>query len=133
MRHLAILLLPLTLLAAGCGDNNANTTTPTAHAVQTFNGTLQPAGTDMYTFTTSITGVITVTLTNAGPPAGLTLGMGIGTPNGSVCTLIQSQQVQAANIAQISVTADPGTFCVTVFDLGTLTAPVPYTVVVSHF
>jgi hypothetical protein len=133
MRHLAIALLPLALFAAGCSSSDSTPSTPTAHAVQTFNGTLQPLGTDMYSFTTTITGVVTVTLTNAGPPAGLTLGLGIGTPNGSACTLIQSQQVQPANIAQISGTADPGSFCVTVFDPGTLTAPANYTVVVSHF
>jgi hypothetical protein len=132
MRYFALLLLPLTLLAAGCGSASTSTA-PSVHAVQTFNGTLQPLGTDMYNFTTAITGIVTVTLTNASPPAAVTLGLGIGTPSGGACALIQTLPAQAANVAQFSGTADPGSYCVTVFDLGTLTAPVNYTVVVSHF
>ena len=133
MRHIAFALLPLALLAAGCGSSASAPTASTGHTVQTFTGTLQPAATDSYTFTTGISGEITVTLTSAGPAPGITLGMGIGTPNGSACTLIQAQQVQPANIAQIAGSADPATYCVSVYDLGTLTAPVNYTVVVSHF
>jgi hypothetical protein len=133
MRHLAFVLLPLAVLATACGDNTSTPTTPSTHTVQTFTGTLQPLGTDVYTFATTISGEITVTLTNAGLPAGVSLGMGVGTPNGSACTLIKAQPVQPANIAQVTGSADPGSFCVAVYDLGTLTAPVDYTVVVSHF
>jgi hypothetical protein len=132
---MTFVLLPLTLLAAGCGSSSSTTTTPTAsgHTVQTFNGTLQPQGSDTYDFTTGISGEVTVTLTNAGPPSNIALGLGVGTPNGAACTLIQAQSVTAANIAQIAAPADPGSYCISVFDTGTLTAPVNYTVVISHF
>jgi len=133
MRKLAFVLLPLALLAAGCADNGSTSTAPSTHTVQTFTGTLQPLATDVYPFSTTISGEITVTLTNAGPPDAVSLGVGIGTPNGSACTLIKAQAVQPANIAQITGSADPGSYCVSVYDLGTLTAPVNYTVVVSHF
>ncbi len=136
MRTMTFVLLPLALLAAGCGSSNsATTTTPTTsgHTVQTFNGTLQPSGSDTYNFTTGLSGEITVTLTNAGPPTNVTLGLGVGTPNGSACTLILAQSVTAANIAQIASPADPGSYCISVFDTGSLTAPVNYTVVLSHF
>lgn len=134
MRYLSFVLLPLALLAGGCGSSNSTPTTPTSgHAVETFNGTLQPLGTNVHDFTIGITGEVTVTLTSAGPPPNITLGVGIGTPNGAVCSLIQAQSVSAANIAQITGQADPGSYCISVYDTGTLTAPVNYTVVVSHF
>ncbi|HWF87151.1 MAG TPA: hypothetical protein VG222_19975 [Vicinamibacterales bacterium] len=131
---MTFVLLPLALLAAGCGSSNSTTTpTTSGHTVQTFNGTLQPSGSDTYDFTTGISGEVTVTLTNAGPPSNVTLGLGVGTPNGSACTLILAQSVTAANIAQIASSADPGSYCISVFDAGSLTAPVNYTVVLSHF
>jgi len=133
MRYVSFVLLPLALLVGGCGSSASSTTPSSTHAVETFTGTLQPLGTDVHDFTQGISGEVTITLTSAGPQAGISLGMGFGLPNGAACTLQVAQIVSPANIAQITGSTDPGAYCVSVYDTGTLTAPASYTVVVSHF
>ena len=142
-RYLAAVSL-LSLITAGCtfgggggtGSTPTAPTTPTSAATtETFSGTVNPGGSDAHNFNVAQTGgQVTVTLTAAGPPATIFMGVGVGTPSGSTCTLIaQSPPSQAGSAAVLSGTAQAGAYCVTVFDIGNQTGPITYTVTVSHF
>ena len=63
------------------------------------------------------------------------MGLGVGTPTGGSCSLPSSSQVltQAGTTAQLSGTADAGTYCVAVFDAGNQTAQIAYSVTVTHY
>jgi hypothetical protein len=136
----------LVLLTSACGQSDTSTTptepstTTPPSAVEAFSGTLQPAGTNLHTFTVAKTGYVEITLIGvvpqlvAGPSAPITVGLGIGTPNPGTgtCMVLYQVQAQAGSAAQIVGTATAGPDCLTVFDVGTLSQPVIYTVTVAH-
>jgi|SRR5581483_1472772 len=140
MRRGSRLVLACAWLAAlaACDNSGSSTTSPTpaaASTVETFNGTVQPGGSDAHTFTVSQFGAVNVTLTNAGPPPTIFMGLGIGSPasDGS-CTVptTASATVQAGSAPQLSGTAQAGTYCVKVSDIGNAAGPIAYTVTVAH-
>jgi len=135
----------LVLLIAACGqsDTSTSTTEPSTTAppssVEAFSGTLQPTGTNLHSFTVRETGYVEITLIGVvpqlgtGPSAPITLGLGIGTPSGTgTCMVLYQVNAQAGTAAQIIGTATAGPDCLTVFDVGTLSQPVNYTVTVAH-
>lgn len=134
--RLAVLLLPLALITAGCNQDTAATSAlaaPTATlTTETFMGTLAPMGTNSHPFTVMATGPVNITLLSVGPPATITVGLGVGTPSGTTCALISAVSTPAGTVAQLSGTANAGAFCLSVFDVGNLAASVDYTVAVSH-
>jgi len=96
---------------------------------------VNPGGSDSHNFNVAQSGgQVNVTLTAAGPPATIFMGVGVGTPSGATCSLIaQSPPSQAGTATVLSGTAQAGAYCVTVFDIGNQTAPITYSVTVSHF
>jgi hypothetical protein len=80
-------------------------------------------------------GQVNVTLTVAGPPPTIYMGVGVGTPSDTSCSILSNAQVlaQAGTTAQLTGTADAGTYCVVVFDAGNQTAQVTYSVTVTHY
>jgi hypothetical protein len=90
-------------------------------------------GSDFHTFTASQNGQVVVTLTTAGPPATIPMGIGVGTPNGTSCTLLPgASTVTTAGGSMLMGEVSGGTLCVDVYDVGNATGPVSYTVSVSH-
>jgi hypothetical protein len=78
-----------------------------------------------------------VTLTTAGPPPTIWMGVGIGTPSATACGLISSSTstvTPAGVTAQLTGTLAPGTYCVQVYDVGNISAGggVTYSVTVAH-
>lgn len=128
----------LALAAAGCGGNSTVTpiVPPAVVTTETFTGTVAVGvgNFDSHNFTVSQQGALSVTLTAAGPPATIFMGLAVGTPSGSTCTPLTgaATTAQAGTTPQLSGTAAAGTYCVVVVDLGNLTAPVDYSVTVSH-
>jgi hypothetical protein len=101
-----------------------------------FGGTVSVGGADSHTFTVSLSsGQLNVILTAAGPPSSIYMGVGVGTPTGSACTLLTNASVvtQAGTTAQLSGTVDAGTYCVSVYDAGNQTADITYSVTVNHY
>ena len=131
-------MLACLVLSAACDNSGSPSTSPTpgVSVTETFNGTVQPMSTDSHNFTITQSGDVTVTLTAAGPPATIFMGLGVGTPNATdgSCTLLQgaSTSAQAGTTPQLAGQATAGTFCVSVFDLGNQTAAISYTVTVVH-
>lgn len=142
MKRVVFVLLAATL-ATSCDnsstDSSSSTTTlsPTAvPTVENYSGTVAVGGTDFHTFNVNLSGgTLAATLTAAGPPSTIFMGLGIGTPGSGVCAILPSAatSTQAGAVAQLSGTISAGTYCVSVFDVGNQSAPVTYAVTVSHY
>lgn len=133
--HISLGLL-LALLSPAC-DNGTSTpvTAPSVATTETFTGTVQVAGSDFHNFPVTQSGQIDITLTMAGPPATIFMGLGVGTPtSATTCSLLAnaSTSAQGGTVAQLSGTAAASTYCVVVWDIGNQTAPINYTVTVTH-
>jgi len=136
----ASLAVVVSAVAAACGGSNSNSsiTSPSGTLTNdTFNGTVQPGATNVHTFTVTTPGPVSVTMTSAGPPATITMGLGIGNPDGSGnCIFLQggtTQAVASTTTPQLSgnLTAS-GAYCVAIGDIGNAAGPITYTIVVSH-
>jgi hypothetical protein len=66
--------------------------------------------------------------------AGSTVGLGVGLPRvtGGGCRLGVSVTTGGGSAPQITTQADAGQYCVQVFDLGTLTDLIPFTLKIDH-
>jgi len=141
-RHMKPLLLTLLTfalaMAAACTSSSpaSTVTSPSATTTtETFTGTVQPNfGVDFHTFTVAQSGTASVTLTAAGPPATIFMGVGIGTPSATTCAVISGDSTiaPASATAQLTGTLSPGSYCVQVYDVGNQSAPVTYSVTVAH-
>ena len=140
-RLLAVLLLGVTSLsAASCDNGGSSTDTPTSPSAtlvtENFTGTVDQGGTGVNPFTvTSSGGQVNITLTAAGPPTTIYMGLGVGSYAAPTCTLLTNGSVlaQAGTTAQLTGTVNAGTYCVEVFDVGNQTAQIAYTVTVTHY
>lgn len=143
------------LAVSGCGS--VPTAPTAAPQSETFGGTVFQQGAVAHPFTIKDGGVVNVTVlgvareTPAPPdippdtsaPAGdedqepaalpppIYIGLGIGTWNGSTCSVI-AQKTNASLLTSLSGTALAGEFCVSVFDSGSVTDPVDYLIQVDH-
>ncbi len=126
----------LLLVGGGCNllQDALSPTSPSSNT-ETFSGAVPQQGSVVAgTFTVSQTGTVSVTLVALSPTATAAMGLGVGTPSGTTgCTLATStSNAIAGSAAQISVTENPGNFCVSVYDVGNLTSAAAYTVTVTH-
>jgi hypothetical protein len=124
------------LLSAACAQQGATTALPLPDIppakLVSFNGTLQPQATDTYTFTVTQTGYVQATLVGLGAPPSTTVALSIGTPSTTgVCAVNQTVTVTAGPAAQLIGTGLAGSLCVTIHDVGNLTAPAVYTITVA--
>jgi len=133
---LTLLTLALTMAACSSSDPTATVTSPSAPTTtETFTGTVQPNfGVDFHAFTVAQSGAVSVTLTAAGPPATIFMGMGIGTPSATTCAVISGDSTiaPASATAQLTGNLSAGSYCVQVYDVGNQAAPVTYSVTVAH-
>jgi hypothetical protein len=140
IRPISAIILCTALSAAACGGSATPIPTgPTGPLItDNFTGTLTTGGVGTHTFTIKEGDQLTtVTLTQAGPPATITMGLGIGSWNAStsVCTLLQGGAVQAAPTPQLNGYTNVGTYCVQVLDVGNIAEgqSVNYAVTVTHY
>ncbi len=151
-RRLSLVALCATFatFASGCGDSNPAAPTPVVQS-ESFTGTLQPLGVDFKTFTIaytqgttdlSVTITSLMTVANATPVTGITVGIGFGTVSGSTCA--PQIQAPAAPLNQELFApngASAGAYCVQISDCptgatgctSTLTEAVTYSMTVKHF
>ena len=129
-------------MTSACSGGSTTTSPSTATAAATvttdvFTGTVPVGGSDIHNFTVTLSnGQINVILTAAGPPSTIFMGLGVGTPNtdGS-CSLFTGAAVttQAGTQAQLSGTAQAGSYCVGLYDVGNQTADIRYSVTITHY
>jgi hypothetical protein len=137
MRGLALtlgLMCCAAVVACHSSTTTPTTTTPAPTlTTTTFTGTVGVRSSDTNTFTVSQTGEVDVTLTST-TPASSTMGLGLGTGSASSCSLLPggSTSAQPGSSPQLTGKLTPGSVCVQVYDLGSDTGPVTYTLTVSH-
>ncbi len=134
----ALLVLPLLVVLAGCGsDPLAELIGPTPQpATVTFpdgaTATLTPNGAATYPFVSQTLGTVTATLTTLAADSGVTVGLSIGTWNGTSCqTIIANDKAVQGTVVTGTVTS-AGTLCARVYDASGLSAPVDYQITVVH-
>ena len=131
------------LLASACSkDSTPTPATPTATAPVTtptisenFTSTVPVGGAAFYSFNIAANGTVNVTLhsvSGAGVPATVQLGIGIGTPAGVDCTVTSSVTAGAGTAPQLTGTFGPGLFCVRVYDVGNLFGPASFRATIAH-
>lgn len=132
---LVVVALPLLLAVSACESAlDSIPTTPDPVAVtETFSGSVNINGAATHTFFTTATGEVTATLTSLGdnPPA--QIGISLGTYAGSTCSLVlTNDKAVVTSVVSGIVTTLGGSLCVRIYDVGSLTASVPYEIRVDH-
>jgi hypothetical protein len=147
-RIIAVLSVLMSASSLACSSDSSDSTLPTTPTTAVsdtlvgtvaapINGALQSA---VNTFS-SLAGTVGVTLTSAvetmpdgSKLANVVLGLGIGTPSGSSCTLMSNAfaTAQPSSAVALSGTVAAGTYCIQVSDVTNQLGPVAYALVVSH-
>lgn len=133
MKRILLTVLGAALFTAGCADPAAPVTpTPAVPTVtDTFSDTLLVLGANTHQFTVSTIGGVKISLTSVEP--GAAVGLGIGTPSLGSCSVIDHVDTVAGPSVQLFGTATvPGSYCVTIYDVGNLVEPAVYTINVLH-
>jgi hypothetical protein len=108
--------------------------TPTAAAgTETFSSVLPVLGSASRSVTASQAGSLSAIVTAATPPNVL-VGLGIGIPrlDGAGCFLNTTVRTLTSPAIPVSSLVDPGTYCVKIFDVGSLTSNVNFTISAAH-
>jgi hypothetical protein len=128
-----LLLAALLLTAAACDDTTTSlpTVTPSPTVTETFSGNLTVNGGITHPFTTQSLGTITTVITSLSP-ATATVGLSLGTWNGTSCNIVQARDQAGLGATVVLSVSGSGSVCVRVYDPGVLTGPVAYVVDVSH-
>jgi hypothetical protein len=137
----AACLIVVSTWTAGCSSSSSSSsssvTGPSATpTTEVFTGTVPVGGSDSHNFTVALSnGQLNVILTQAGPPSTIYMGLGVGNPGTSGCTLLSggSTATPGGATAQLSGTVNAGSYCVSVFDIGNQTVDVTYSVTVTHY
>ena len=129
-------VLSAAVVAAGCeGEiNNIPTTPDPVFVTDTFTGTLTVNGAQTHNVFTSATGIVTATVISLGESAPEKVGFSMGTLSTiGTCTVVLHNDFAVVNSSLSGTVASlNGSLCVRVFDVGSLTAPVDYTITVNH-
>ncbi len=138
MRFAAASMLVATLALAGCGKT-ATTPTDTSPIISTelYAGTLSTNGSGFYSFTVTVEGTVKVTLASlavnaGGPPIATVIGIGLGIPTGTGCSLMTQLNVAPGLVAQLTKDLIPSIYCVKIFDVGNLSGAVNFAVRIAH-
>jgi len=132
------LLFALALTGAACDNNRTITpTTPAQPQTEIFSGTLAPQTSSFYSFTVATSGSVSITLASLvpvapGPAATTVMGLGVGTPNGTDCDVTNSVTTAPGLTAQLVNSLTAATYCAKIYDLGSLTSNVNFTVRIVH-
>jgi hypothetical protein len=114
------------------GKNPASPSTNTP-ATDTFNGSLAPNGSLVFTFSVATAGNVAITLTAIAPATISPLALGLGPTSNGNCTIANSTSgAIVGGSPQLSAMQNPGSYCVKVSDPGSLTTTSTVTVTVTH-
>ena len=139
-----IILALMAVLAAGalsvsCSSDSPSTTSPSTSTAspttQVAANTLFPRGVSTQSFQTTSAGPISVTLTTVGPSPSTVLGLGLGIPNPAAagCVFFTTLNTTAGSTPQITANADPGSYCMAVYDVGFVPPTgVSYSITIRH-
>jgi hypothetical protein len=124
------------LASTACGDDLTTTiptdTTPPPTTTMTFSGSINPNGAATHTFATTRLGSVTVTLSALRPDSTRTVGLSLGTWNGTACAAVIANDRATVSASILGRATSIGTLCVRIYDVGALAAPQDYEVEVVH-
>jgi hypothetical protein len=127
------------LLTVSCGNDDTPTTptTPAGPLTEVFSGTLEVQGSNFFSFTVATQGQVSITLasllaTRPGPALNTVVGLAVGTPLGTDCTVTNAVTASPGLTAQLVNSLTPATYCARISDVGNLTGPVNFTVRIVH-
>lgn len=136
-----LIVVATAIVGCACHGNSttAPSTTTTSAAEPTITeywaDTVPVGGAAFYSFSMSQRGTVQVTLQSVSgqyvPPT-VTLGLGVGTPNGTSCETTSTTNAQAGSSPQLTGTYDEGLYCAKVSDVGNLYAPATVSVSIAH-
>jgi hypothetical protein len=136
-RPLLCAVLSAALLAAGCGDDIEDPTpvdpTPTEITEPPFTGTLTVNGGATQPFSATAAGTVTAVIDSIEPSTTTTLGVALGTWNGTSCetNIFNDSAGVGSGVAAFASAA--GNLCARVYDAGQLTGPVTFSVTIKHY
>jgi hypothetical protein len=127
---LAVAVLAMT----SCGDDNPpSITAPTPDPVtEVFTGTLTVNGAVTHPFSSATAGALTATLTNIGPDENPTVGLSLGTWNGSACAVVIATDAAVRTSVVYGTVTQAGQLCVRIFDVGRIGNANDYEITVVH-
>ena len=127
----AALVLASSLTVAGCNEDPPTTPTPDPTTTTVvFSSNLAVGGSSTRSFDVTRNGVVSVTLVGVGNSTTLKVGLGLGIPfaDGTGCVLSRSVETVAGNTAQLELAVDSGKYCLQIYDPGTLTGVVAFSI-----
>ena len=121
------------LITTGCDDPDpvGPSEPPPTEISETFTGTVTVNGAHTSSFAVTRAGSISARFASLSVSDAV-VGLSLGTWNGQVCQIILAND-NATVSSVVPGTASVGAFCVRVYDVGRLTGPVDFEVVVTHF
>lgn len=126
---LAVAVLAMT----SCGDDPITPTTPTPEPVtEVFTGTLTVSGGVTHPFSAAAPGSLTATLTNIAPDESPTVGLSLGTWNGSACAVVIRQDAAVRTTVIYGTVNQAGQLCVSIYDVGRLSTAQDYEITIVH-
>ena len=138
-RYFTAFLLAAALGLNACSNSDDTTTTTTTAPTlgpltDTFTGTLSVNSAQSFPFAVTAGGTVSATLASVAPDATLVIGLSLGTWNGANCAIVLSNDAALQGNTITGTASNAGNLCVRIYDVGhvTATAPVSYTVSVSH-
>jgi hypothetical protein len=141
MKKIAAIALALTMTACGGASSSSTPAAPTIVATPTpelFEGQLAVGGSAFYSFTVAAQGDADVMLasvttsTSPGSESNVVLGLALGAPLGTDCTVTSSLPARAALQSPLVNNLAPGIYCVRVYDIGNLRSSVNFAIRIVH-
>jgi hypothetical protein len=130
-----ILVTVLAFAGIACDSGEDTPTTPTTPGptiTETFAGSVTINGAATFTFTSSVSGLVTGTLRSIGPVTTAQVGLALGTWNGVSCTVVLTNDRITAGSSVTGQVNAAGSLCVRIYDVGQLTETSTFEIVVVH-
>lgn len=130
----ALLLVVALGGVAACSSDTSTPVSPTTVPSTSFTwATVFTArGSATRSFEQISRGSVTITLTTVTPDVPLGIGIGIPRQDGTGCNLTTAVTASPSASPQITITADPGVWCVRAWDPGTVPERVSFSMSVVH-
>ena len=137
MKHLLVIALLAAVLSSACGDDTTTVTEPTpvrgSPVNESFQSNLTPQGSVWRLIDAIQTGTMTATLSATDQPSTVVcMGIGLRNATSTACLLNKEVITTAGSSPQLSATVDRGNYCVKLFDTGTLTTPMAFTITLTY-